>query len=311
MRVVSGVHELAGSAGRTVVALGNFDGVHIGHQAIIRTALERSGALGARSAVFTFWPHPQQVLRPGLGQELLCLREERVELIARQGVELLVEQPFDAEFASLKAERFFGELLVRGLGAVAVVVGYDFAFGRGRAGNLELLRRLCDGAGVELNVVEALQADGAPVSSSRIRKLLAAGEVAEAARLLGAPFFYRGTVVHGDGRGNKIGIPTANIPMPPKLRLPHGVYATLASVQGLREGIPAVTNVGVRPTFHAGGAAPGIETHFLDASVDVYGRVLTVEFVARIRDERRFSGVDELKARIAEDIAQARKILPN
>ena len=316
MKILNGVNPSAPVPGRTVVALGNFDGVHLGHRAIISAAVARAAELGATPAVFTFWPHPPQVLRPAdpgqaPAKELLCLRDERAELIAGMGVALLVEQPFDAAFASMEPARFFRDLLVRGLGAVAIVVGYDFAFGKGRAGNTSLLAGLSREAGVELTVIPARESEGAPMSSSRIRALLASGDVETAARLLGRRFFYRGTIVHGDGRGNRIGIPTANLMMPAKIRVPNGVYATLSFVGDSLEGIPSVTNVGVRPTFHAGATGPVIETHFLRPSGDVYDKRLTVEFVARIRDEKRFAGVDELKAQIADDIALARKILPN
>ncbi len=318
MKILHGVNASVPEAVSrgTVVALGNFDGVHLGHRAILSKAVAQAAHLGVMPAVFTFWPHPQLVLRPAEpnqapAKELLCMREERADLIAGLGVELLVEQPFDASFASMEPARFFRDILVRGLGARAIVVGFDFAFGRGRSGNTELLGDLCREAGVQLTVVQALAAEGGPISSSRIRGLLSAGDVETAAKLLGSRFFYRGTIVHGDGRGDRIGIPTANLLMPAKIRLPNGVYATLSYLGDSRKAIPSVTNVGVRPTFHVDPTNPVIETHFLRSSGNVYDERLTVEFVTRIREERRFSGVDELKIRIAQDIAEARKVLPN
>jgi riboflavin kinase/FMN adenylyltransferase len=287
-----------------VVAIGNFDGVHLGHQAILSTAIRQAREAGGSAVAYTFRPHPRAVLNPGANIPLLLTYDEKLEILSGLGLDAVVEEPFSREFSSRTPERFFTESLIQGIGARAVVVGYDFAFGRERGGDLDGLRALCEGHGVKLTVVQPVSAPGGPdsgvVSSSRIRKLLLEGDVASAAKLMGRQFFYRGKVIRGDGRGRKLGFPTANLRIEDKLALPHGVYVTRAGGQ------PSVTNVGVRPTFGEG-LPLLVETHLLDRSADLYGSVLEVRFVSRLRDERKFDGIESLKAQIAADIAAARR----
>ncbi|MBL7715697.1 MAG: bifunctional riboflavin kinase/FAD synthetase [Bdellovibrionales bacterium] len=292
-----------------VVTIGNFDGVHLGHQEILRVTRTQAQRAGADWGVFTFRPHPQIALRPELQLKLLQTYDEKIQILKEMGVPRVIEQPFSREFSTTSSERFFQDTLVKSLGATAIVVGYDFAFGKGRAGGLERLGELCAAAGVELTVVPALRLNGEAVSSSRIRRLLEAGDVETAAQLLGRCFYYQGVVIRGDSRGRKIGFPTLNLMPGEKLHLPNGVYATWTWINQKR--YPSVTNIGVRPTFaKEGQPAPVIiETHVLDASGDWYGEPVRTEAVKKLRDEKKFSGVDELRTQIQKDIDQARQIL--
>jgi riboflavin kinase/FMN adenylyltransferase len=308
MELVRGYHALARALTRPVVTIGNFDGVHAGHRRIVELTLEKARARGGAAVAYTFRPHPQVALRPEANVPLLSTYDEKLELLQAAGLDVVIEEPFSREFSTTSAEEFFTDVLLRRIGAEAVVIGYDFAFGKGRQGHLEALSAFCKQTGVELTVVPPLRVDGEIVSSSRIRQHLGAGEVDVAAHLLGREFFYRGVVIRGDGRGRKIGFPTANLSMEhleQKLALPYGVYATRVVLEG--ETIDSVTNVGVRPTFQ--GSPPLIETHLLDRDVDLYGRDLEVRFVRRLREEKKFQGIGELKAQIAEDVVQARRIL--
>jgi riboflavin kinase/FMN adenylyltransferase len=292
------------------LTIGNFDGVHLGHQRIIGLAVEKARAKGGTAVAYTFRPHPQVALRPGAQVALLLTYDEKLEFLAAQGLDVTIEEPFSREFSTVEPQHFFTDAILRRLSAQAIVVGYDFAFGKERSGNLQALEAFCKNAGVELTVVPPQRSDTEVVSSSRIRQHLAAGEVDAASGLLGREFFYRGVVVRGEGRGRKIGFPTANLKIENKTTLPYGVYATWAVLEGRQ--IPSVTNVGVRPTFSEvdGPELPAlVETHLLDTTMDLYGKTLEVRFVKRLRAEQRFAGVDALKAQIATDAAQARALL--
>jgi riboflavin kinase/FMN adenylyltransferase len=315
MKVVQGIAKLDEPLVHTVVTIGNFDGVHLGHQAIISLALEKARGRGGVTVGYTFRPHPQIALRPESSNvRLLCTYDERAELLAQTGLDYLIEEPFSREFSTTSAEQFFKEILLRRLHVEAIVVGYDFKFGKEREGSLERLESLCRSAGVELTIVQPQRFDSEVVSSSRIRQHLLAGEVEKAQRLLGRPFFYRGVVLKGEGRGRKIGFPTANLALESKITLPYGVYATQVALKGeagkkLPQDFPAVTNVGVRPTFDKDHLPALIETHLLDQDLDLYGSTLEVRFIQRIREERKFSGVEALKNQIQSDCALARTLL--
>jgi riboflavin kinase/FMN adenylyltransferase len=241
--------------------------------------------------------------------QLLTTYDEKLELLAAQGLDAVIEEPFSREFSTVAPHEFFTDVILRRLSAQAIVVGYDFAFGKERAGTLQALEEFCKGAGVELTVVPPQRADTEVVSSSRIRQHLKTGEVEAASALLGREFFYRGVVVKGEGRGRKIGFPTANLKLENKLALPYGVYATWAVLDGKR--MPSVTNIGVRPTFQgAGPELPAlVETHLLGQTIDLYGKELEVRFVCRLREERKFPGIEALKAQIAQDAGEAAHIL--
>jgi riboflavin kinase/FMN adenylyltransferase len=317
METIHGIGALNKSLPHVVLTIGNFDGVHLGHQRIIQLAVEKARAKGGTAVAYTFRPHPQVALRPGARVALLLTYDEKLEFLAAQGLDVTIEEPFSREFSTVEPQHFFTDVILRRLSAQAIVVGYDFAFGKERSGNLSALEAFCKSAGVELTIVAPQREDSEVVSSSRIRQHLVAGDVDKASGLLGREFFYRGIVVRGEGRGRKIGFPTANLKIENKTTLPYGVYATWAMLDGKK--MASVTNVGVRPTFSEPGTAAGqldgpelpalVETHLLDTTMDLYGQTLEVRFVKRLRAERRFPGVDALKAQIAADAAQARDLL--
>ena len=305
MELFKGFRELTRPLANSIVTVGNFDGVHLGHQHIIKLATKRAHSIEPQvSAVaYTFRPHPRVVLRPGEIVPLLTTYEERTDLFAQYGIDLAIEEPFTREFSETTAAHFFNEILIKRLSPSAIIVGHDFGFGANRAGHLKELEFLCARAGVELTIVPPQAVDGEPVSSSKIRALLLAGDLPGAAKLLGREFSYRGEVIHGENRGASLGFPTANLCVEDKLMLPFGVYATWMMVDGAR--FPGVTNVGVRPTFGEGLPAL-VETHLMDQQLELHGKTVEVRFVERLREEKKFSGVEELKAQIAQDVGVAR-----
>ena len=314
---VRGISALKLTRDHTVLTIGNFDGVHLGHQRILREVLAESKRGGGPACVFTFRPHPQEVLRPGTQVKLLTHYDEKMNILESLGLDVVVEEPFSQEFFTLSAREFFQKVIVDGFNAISLFVGHDFAFGKNREGNLDLLRELCEGKGIRLTVVAPEEISGDIVSSTQIRHTLSEGRVAEAGRLMDRFFFYRGVVVKGDQRGRLLGFPTANLKLENKLALPHGVYATWAILErgGHREEIPSVTNVGVRPTFVEKAMAEGIlpvvvECHLIlpeGETIDLYGETLEVQFVDRFRNERKFANFEELKTQIALDKEQARE----
>ncbi len=307
MERVRGIQSLSHSVSNPVVTIGNFDGVHLGHQKIIQLAIEKARMRQGQCVAYTFRPHPQAALRPANSLQLLSTYDEKLDILERLGVDITVEEPFSREFSTIEPEQFFNDVLMRQLSAEVIVVGYDFGFGKERHGHLEAMATFCKNARVELIVVEPQRVQGEVVSSSKIRQHLLAGKLHEAHLLLGRRFFYRGVVIKGEGRGRKIGFPTANLKIENKLTLPYGVYASFAVLAGKH--YPSVTNVGVRPTFQLEGhELPAlVETHLLDTTIDLYGTTMEVEFLSRLRDEKKFSGVEELKEQIAKDILIARK----
>ncbi len=289
-----------------VVALGTFDGVHLGHQAVLRRAIEEGKRSGRKVVAATFDPHPRVVLRPGDAPELLTTLELRREALLGYGAEEVRVIEFDGDLSRKSPEEFVRDVLVENLGAEAVVVGQNFRFGYRASGDVGDLDRLMRSHGGEVLCVPIEGANGGEeVSSTRLRKLISTGDVGRAARLLGRPYVVRGEVAVGDKRGRKIGFPTANVvPDPSQLVPARGVYGGFARV-GEDEYV-ACTNVGVAPTF--GREESKVETYLLDFDGDLYGEVVDVGFVGRIRDEKRFSGLDELKAQIVRDVEEARRI---
>lgn len=288
-----------------VVCIGNFDGVHLAHQRLVEIAKQKARNPGSDTVVYAFKPHPQIALNPARHLELLTTYEEREELIDKLGVDVFVEEPFSRTFSTIEPEQFFNEVLIHTLGAKEIVVGYDFGFGRGRTGHLEQLEKFCKASGVALTIVAPHREDSDVVSSTRIRDYLKEGNVKAARKLLGYSFFYRGVVAKGDGRGRKIGFPTANVKLAPKLALPYGVYVTKTIFKGKE--YPSVTNIGVRPTFHKEEMPAVVETHLLDQDIDLYGETLEVQFLDHLRGEKKFPGVDALIKQIGEDVRSVRK----
>jgi riboflavin kinase/FMN adenylyltransferase len=299
----------------TAIAIGNFDGVHRGHQVVLRALAEDARRVGIAPRVLTFEPHPRAVLGgggPALVPSILTTPARKRELLHRvdPAIELLVQR-FDVAFASQSPEAFASDVLAGALGAKVVVVGANFRFGKDRAGGLDDLRRLGEAVGFEART-HALEGDeGRPWSSSRIREAIARGDLAEAERLLGRPHMISGVVVAGDRRGRTIGFPTCNLEDVAEALPPHGVYAVLVDREaGGRAGRLAkgVANFGVRPTIE-GTSGLRIEAHLFDFAEDLYGARLRVHVVARLRAEMRFTGLDALKAQIARDAEAAREAL--
>ena len=289
------------------VAIGNFDGVHRGHQALLRTVVDKAPALAARPAILTFDPHPARVLSPDRAPPLLVTPERKLELLALSGVEVAVLEPFTEALAALSPEAFARDILANALGARLVCVGWDFTFGQKRAGTPEHLRAFGERLGFSVEVVEPVEVDGAVCSSTRIRALVGDGRVEDAATLLGRPFEIEGTVVRGAGRGRTIGVPTANVAPEAEVLPKTGVYgATVLLPDGSRA--RAVVNIGTAPTFTAGASAVTVEAHLLDfprpgGSGDLYGQRVRLELRFRLREERRFPSVDALVAQIRDDLA--------
>jgi riboflavin kinase / FMN adenylyltransferase len=283
-----------------VIVIGNLDGVHRGHQAVLLQARAIADAKNLRTLVLTFDPHPNEVLR-GWTPPRLATLERRIELLRRHGADEVNALPFTAELAAFSPERFARELLVERLGARAVVVGEGFRFGARRAGDLDALRGFGESLGFEVAAAEVASDDRGPFSSTRVRDAIALGHLHEATRLLGRRHSLSGVVESGDRRGRTIGFPTANLGGVVEALPPHGVYAVFAGDQ------PAVMNLGVRPTVD--GKILRVEVHLFDFEGDLYGQGMRVHLVERIREERKFAGLDELKAQIVRDADTARAIL--
>ncbi len=291
---------------RVAVALGNFDGVHIGHRVVIWRAIEVGREKGLRVVAATFDPHPRAVLRPGSEPPLLTTVDTRREALLSAGADEVRVIPFSRELSSKSPERFVDDVLVGELGAGVVVVGENFRFGYKAEGDVELLGRLMRECGGEVETVSLSAAGGGGISSSRIRELVAAGGVEEAARLLGRPYEVRGEVVTGDRRGRTIGFPTANVLPDPRVLVPgRGVYAGFAEARGERYG--ACINVGVAPTFHR--QENRIEAYLLGyAGGEFYGETVDIGFTKKLRSEKQFAGIEELKDQISRDVEEARRV---
>ncbi|MCI0589024.1 MAG: riboflavin biosynthesis protein RibF [Planctomycetes bacterium] len=285
----------------SAATVGVFDGVHLGHQEILRTTVRRARALDGAAAVLTFRRHPRRLLTGKAPPQITSL-EHRLVLLERAGADLVLVADFDENLRDTSAEDFVRHWLVGRLGARAVVLGPDAKVGKNREGNPARLAEMGAFLGFEVLVVPPVLVGGRPARSSAIREAIASGDLATAAALLGRPVSVMGTVVHGDGRGRAIGFPTANLNLHHELRPPRGVYAVDAVLDGGRR--RGVANLGVRPTF---GGAQGevVEVHLPGFSGDLYGKTLEVEFLAKLREERHFAGVEELRAAIRADVEAA------
>ncbi|MEX2138755.1 MAG: bifunctional riboflavin kinase/FAD synthetase [Pirellulales bacterium] len=287
------------------VAIGNFDGVHRGHAKIIERLLAVAEQVNGPAVVFTFDPHPVRLLRPEHAPPPLTWIERKAELLGELGADHVIAYPTDEALLQLSPEEFFDRIVRTRLETRAMVEGPNFYFGRGRTGNIERLQALCNAADILLEVVEPIQIGGEYVSSSRVRKLIEAGRLEEAAHLLTRPYRLRGMVTHGSSRGHRIGFPTANVDAIDTLLPADGVYAGRALLAD-GSAIAAAINIGPSPTF--GEPAQKVEVHLIDWHGALYGQPLEVDFHARLRDIQRFDGVEALKAQLNKDIDQARKI---
>ncbi len=306
-----GTEQASAPPGGSAVTIGAYDGVHLGHREVIGHLRERAAALGLESVVVTFDRHPAAVVRPESVPPLLTDLDQKLELLASTGVDMTLVVPFDADRAEESPEDFVDEVLLGALGARVVVVGENFHFGHGRKGDVPMLAELGRSAGFEVvGLALASSSDGHPVSSTRIRGLLARGDVVGAARLLGREHQVRGKVVAGDGRGGaELGFPTANVDLPAGLALPEeGIYACRYERPDRSTHMAAVS-LGRRPTFYDAGSPSLLEAYLLDFSGDLYGELAKVSFVARLRAERRFESADALVAQMGRDAAETRRLL--
>jgi riboflavin kinase/FMN adenylyltransferase len=289
------------------VAIGNFDGVHLGHARIVERLRMRASEVGGPAVVFTFDPHPVRLLRPQQAPPPLTWTDRKAELLAQLGVEAVLAYPTDDALLALSPQEFFRRIVRESLAAKAMVEGPNFYFGRNRAGTIEVLRGLCAEAQISLDIVEPLTVSGDFVSSSRVRKLVQAGDVSAAAGLLTQPYRIRGMVTHGAARGAKLGFPTANLDAIDTLLPALGVYAGRAILPDRTW--PAAINIGPNPTF--GEQAVKVEVHLIGFQGSLYGQPIEVDFVTRLRDIRRFNGIDELKLQLTDDIAAANSAFLN
>jgi riboflavin kinase / FMN adenylyltransferase len=308
VRIYQSLGDLPLGGPRRVIAIGAFDGVHRGHQAIIGRAIAIAREQGLPAMVVTFSPNPIMVLRPDLHTTVLTAPAFKAALIERVGADELLSIPFTRSFARMRADRFAELLVSAPVGAGTIVVGRDFRYGSGAEGTVDALASFGRGRGLQVEVPTVVTSDdGKPISSTRIRRHIAQGDVADVIPLLGRPHSVQGMVVHGDGRGRGIGFPTANVAVADDVAMPRkGVYAARVV---LADGAhPAAVNIGVAPTFTGDENPPvRLEAHLIDyAGDDIYGQGARVEFVDRLRDEKRFAGVDELVAQLTADVANAR-----
>jgi riboflavin kinase/FMN adenylyltransferase len=290
------------------VTIGNFDGIHLGHQAMLARLTARAASVGALPAVLTFEPHPREIFTPDSAPTRLTSLREKLEILRALGVAHVHVCRFSKPFAALSPEEFVQRILVRGLNARYVLVGDDFRFGARRAGDFALLQQLGQEHGFEAEALHTVEAAGQRASSTAVREALAAGDMAMAAQLLGRPYSISGRVVGGDQLGRKIGYPTANIQLKHNKPPVKGIFAV--RVQGLANGVdwPGVASLGTRPTVHANGRQT-LEVHLFNFNQDIYRRHLRVEFLHKLRDEAKFPDLDTLIAQIDLDAQQARKLL--
>lgn len=307
MRWLDHRQPLPASLRGAIIALGNFDGFHLGHQAVAREAIGWARAEGRPAIIATFDPHPVRFFKPEAAPFRLTTLEQRQELYLAAGATAMLVFHFDAELAGTSAEDFVHVLLGERLGVAGIVTGEDFTFGKGRAGNRERLAQLGGEAGIATRAVAPVMDGGAPVSSSRVREALRAGEPEEAARLLTRPFAIRGVVEHGDKRGREIGYPTANLAIENYLRPKFGIYAVTGRVLATGRTLKGAANIGVRPQF----APPRelLEPHFFDFAGDLYGQEIEVAFRHFLRPEAKFDSIEALVSQMDSDCARARALL--
>jgi riboflavin kinase/FMN adenylyltransferase len=305
MEVITDLRSFPQSPLRPVLTIGNFDGVHRGHQAIFQTLIQRAQTIGGISVVLTFDPHPLKILAPERCPPLITPTAKRLALMQACHLDYVVCLPFTRELADLSPSTFVEDVLLGALGMQEIFVGYDFAFGKGRQGTITLLQKIGHQTGFRVHTIEPISVDGHVVSSSSIRQGIQQGRVDEAALLLGRLYSLSGTVIEGYRKGRELGFPTANVQSSYELIPGRGVYAVLAEWRGQR--YEGVANIGYNPTF--GRTRLSIEIHLFDFAAQLYGEMVEVSFVKKIRDERTFPAVDDLVQQIRQDIARARVLL--
>jgi len=310
MRIIRDLALCSAEYKAAVIALGNFDGVHLGHQAILREAIAIAKKRSAPSAVMTFDPHPREFFAPNQKKLRICSLRSKIELFSGLGVDVLFLVRFNKTFSSLSPESFVSNVLHHDLAASHVVSGYNFAFGKNRSGNTEFLTKISKQLGFGFTACEAIyDASGVSISSSAIRDHLAAGNVKKASELLGRTYTIEGKVRHGQKNGQKLGFPTANLSLKSLFSPRYGVYAVRFIIENEKQWHNGVVNLGIRPTFNQ--TEPLLEVHGFDIQHDLYGKRIRVELVEHVRDERRFPNIDALKSQITLDCIQTKSILQN
>lgn len=305
MLVVHGFAAVPPEAKGAVLALGNFDGVHRGHQILVQGAIEEARRLGRPAGVLLFEPHPREFFNPSAPHFRLTSLDEKLALFEEIGLDLAVVLKFDGALAGLDAQNFISEVLVRGLAVAHVVIGYHFFFGRNRSGSAETMRVAGAAQGFGVTVVEPVAERGEPFSSTAIRLLLAEGDVRGAAEALGRPWHVKGPVIGGAQRGTGLGFPTANVALPKGTALGHGIFAVRVKLEG--RSLDGAAYLGTRPTFDDG--MPVLEVFLFDFDEKIYGREIEVSFIDKVRDDRKFHSAEELVRQMEADCAKAREIL--
>lgn len=304
MKIIHGLTNLTGRFSNPVLTIGNFDGVHLGHQAILKKVVERAREISGTSIVFTFEPHPLKVLAPERAPKLLNTFSGKMNLLAAAGIDVVICEDFTRAFAEQNPDDFSRTILHDKIAVQEVYVGYDYAFGRGREGSIKSLKKIGRSYGFYVGMVEAVRVHGIVASSSAIRDFISSGKIEEAARLLGRYYAIEGEVVHGSHRGHELGFPTANLRTPNELLPAFGVYAVLVSVGGIRQ--QGVASIGVRPTFDSGPLS--VEVYLFDFNDDLYGKQMEVFFVGFLREEKKFTGAQSLIYQMQRDVEDAKKL---
>ena len=305
MLLITDLKQIKETFKNSIITLGNFDGLHLGHQELIRMVTTRAKETGAAGMVVTFRPHPLKILAPEKCPPLISIYEEKIEFFEKLGIDILVKIPFTREFSLMPPHDFVKNILCDLLGAKEIFVGYNYRFGKGREGNIQKLREFGKEFGFTVREIEQISLNGEVLSSTRIRQLLIEGEVEYASRLLGRPYAITGVVVKGDGRGKLLGFPTANIASKHMIVPSDGVYAVRIFARD--KYYDGVVNIGMRPTFNK--YETTIEVHIFNFNEDLYGEEISLFFIKRIRDEKKFANVEELISQIRKDIKIARSAL--
>lgn len=306
MHIYQGAKQLKTPLAASVVTIGNFDGVHLGHQQLIENIVREAQFFGVPSVVYTFHPHPVKVLYPERATYRLFDLKDQQDQFENRGVENVIIEEFTKEFSKITPREFMDQYIFEKLHPKTLVVGHDFSFGADRSGNIPFLEKYCAEKGIRLIIIPPFQFKGEVVSSTRIRQDLKDGQVEKAKELLGRDYYLRGPVEQGFQRGRTIGVPTANVHPDVEFVPRLGVYCTLTKVGAHLH--PSITNIGVNPTFHQDGKSPvKVETHLFDFDAQLYGMEVEVHLLKFLRDEKKFAGLDELKKQIQQDILQARK----
>ncbi|MDY0361684.1 MAG: bifunctional riboflavin kinase/FAD synthetase [Desulforegulaceae bacterium] len=300
-----GLEQIKHNNGNTIVTIGNFDGVHKGHQELIKLAITKGKEKNLRTMAVTFDPHPIKCIKPGDHPPIITPLEQKIELLSQFGIDDILVIKFSTEFANLTAVEFTENILVNILKVKGIVVGKDYMFGKNRKGNITLLKEYGKKHGFEVYIPEFVKFSDKRISSTLIRKAVMSGKLDEAKTMLGRFYQIRGTVVHGRNRGNKIGFPTANLELIDELCPKTGVYAVIPEIDEVK--YKGVANIGYSPTF--GDHKFTVEVHLLDFKEDLYGRKIKVNFIQRLRGEKKFSGIDELSQQISKDVLQAKELV--